>query len=175
MQQELDALDGHVLSVYLDTNPANEDWKIRLKNGLKKTAEYIQAANHEQTKQFNKIVKKVDQAILDKQRTMTNSLICFATGQQILLYQLQIPVENDFSWQEGPARTQFDELIDTYSRSGVLLVQNDKVTLLTTSLGELIDETHYESDLETEDWKQYRGVSFGNVHTSSAYHRDRKS
>lgn len=173
IQKELNQLDGNVLTVYLNTNPGSEDWKIRLKNGLRKTEEYVAASNPEQVKEFKKICKKVNTTIKDNQVSFTNSLICFGSAEQLYIYHLQVPVENDFQWQYGPAKKQMEELLDKYSKCGVILLQRDKVTLLTSSLGELIHQTHYELDLEKEDWKQYKGVAFGNVYASSTNHRDK--
>src|SRR5690625_217746 len=97
MMDEIKGLKGHVLSVYLNTNPDSEDWKILLKNGLKRTTEYIQASNPEQIKEFQKICKQVDQTIKDNQTSFLNSLACFASSEQLYIYHLQIPVQNDFT------------------------------------------------------------------------------
>src|SRR5699024_12312119 len=40
-------------------------------------------------------------------------------------------------------------------------------------LGELVDETHFEFDIESRHWKQYKGVAFGNIYSSSANHREK--
>jgi len=173
IHNDLKQLDGNVLTVYLNTNPGSEDWKIRLKNGLRKMKEYVEASNPEQVKELKKICKKTDQKIKDNQTAFTNSLICFAAAKRLYIYHLQVPVENDFQWNKGPATDQLNALFERYSKSGVVLLQRDKVTLLTSSLGELIHETHYEFDLEKEDWKQYKGLSFSNVYSSSANHRDK--
>lgn len=173
IRKEINALHGDVLSIYLNTNPDSEDWKILLKNGLKKTEEYVSASNPQQVKVFNDIRQKVDQTIKDKQASFTNSLICFATENEIQVYFLQISVQNDFQWRKGPATEQLNDLFKKYPNSGVILLQRDKVTLITTALGELLDETHYEFDLETENWKQYKGIAFGYIYASSANHRDK--
>ncbi len=173
IRMELNQLDGNVLTVYLNTNPRSEDWKIRLKNGLRKTEEYVAASNPEQVKEFKKICKKVDTTIKNNQVSFTNSLICFGSTKHLYIYHLQVPVENDFQWKEGPAKEQMETLMDKYSKSGVILLQRDKVTLLTSSLGELIHQTHYELDLEKEDWKQYKGLAYGSVFSSSTNHRDK--
>lgn len=173
IHEEITKLDGNVLSVYLNTNPRSEDWKIRLKNGLRKMEEYVAASNPEQVKEFKKICKKVDTTIKDNQTSFTNSLICFASAKHLYIYYLQIPVENDFQWKEGPATEQLHHLFEQYSKSGVVLMQRDKITLITSSLGELVHVTHYEFDLEKEDWKQYKGVSIANVYSSSVNHRDK--
>jgi len=173
IHNDLKKLDGNVLTVYLNTNPGSEDWKIRLKNGLRRTEEYVAASNPEQVKQFKKICRKVDATIKDRKVSFTNSLICFASKDQLCIYHLQVPVENDFQWRKGPATNQLDILLKQYSKCGVVLLQRDKVTLITSSLGELIHETHYELDLEKEAWKQFKGVKFTNVYSSSANHREK--
>src|SRR5690625_4986324 len=173
MMDEIKGLKGHVLSVYLNTNPDSEDWKILLKNGLKRTTEYIQASNPEQIKEFKGICKKVDQIIKDNQTSFLNSLVCFATSDQLFMHHLQITVENDFTWQEGSEIHQLENLIEQYSKNGVILLQRDKVTMISSLLGEMLDEVHYTFDLETEDWKQYKGMGFGSIYASSANHRDK--
>src|SRR5690625_2378757 len=95
IQRELLLLRGPILTIYLNTHPSLSDWKIRLKNGLKRTKEYIEASSTHEVDIFLKISKKVEQKIQDKQTSLTNSFICFATSDRILLYLLQIPVQND--------------------------------------------------------------------------------
>ena len=173
IQQTVKQLEGPVLTIYLNTNPTNENWKIRLKNGLKKTEEYIEVSNPEDVQQFADIRKRVDAQIKDDQTRFKNSLICFATKDEIVTYHFQFRVENDFQWDEKPTTTQLDELFNQYPKSGVILLQRDQITLITSSLGEFVDEVSYEFDLESRDWKQYKGLAYGNVYASSANHRDK--
>src|SRR5699024_7537877 len=174
IQKDIELLqDDNVLSIYLNTNPRSEDWKIRLKNGLKKMEQYIAASNPEQVKEFKQVSKKVAQTIQDHKNSLTNSLICFASKNHVHLSHLQIPLENDFQWQVSPADEQFNELVEAYSNRGVILLSQDKVSLLTTSLGELVHEAFFELDVEKQDWKQYKGVSYGNLISSSANHREK--
>lgn len=173
MRDEVQALEGPVLSIYLNTRPESEDWKILLKNGLKKTHEYVATSNPEDEQQFSQIAKNADKKIKDNQLDFTNSLICFASEDHIHLYFLQVSVNNDFQWDKRPALEQLNQLYDKYPKSGVVLLQRDKITLITTILGEFIKETHYELDIDKEDWTQYKGLAFGNVYASSANHRDK--
>lgn len=173
IQQTINKLEGPVLTIYLNTNPTNENWKIRLKNGLKKTEEYIDASNPEDVKQFAAIRKRVDAQIKDDKTRFMNSLICFATKDEIFTYHFQFRVENDFQWSEKPATEQLDKLFEQYPKSGVILLQRDQISLITSSLGEVVDEIAYEFDLENEDWTQYKGLGFANVYASSANHRDK--
>src|SRR5690625_174177 len=59
-------LDGPVLSVYLKTDPTNENWKIRLKNNLKRTEHFVKSSQSDNINIYNEISKKVNQAIRDR-------------------------------------------------------------------------------------------------------------
>ena len=166
--------DDHVLSIYLNTNPRSDDWKIRLKNGLRKTEEYIAASNPEQVKEFSKVSKKAAKLIQDHQKSFTNSLVCFASKNHIHLSHLQIPLDNDFQWNHGPAVEQLDKVAEKYSNRGVILLSRDKVILITTSLGELVHEEDYQLDLDKGDWKQYRNMAYGNMFSSNIDTLDRR-
>ncbi|HLR42789.1 MAG TPA: VLRF1 family aeRF1-type release factor [Pseudogracilibacillus sp.] len=173
IRNEVSQLEGHVLTFYLNTDPTSEEWKIRLKKGLKRTEEYQEAANTDEKKTLRKIVENVQVKVRDVQRDLKSSLICFASKDTVLLYRLNIPVENDFLWQEGPATDQLRELFDKYERTGVILLQANSVTLITAGLDGVEDEVHYEIDFDTEDWKQYKGLAYGAIISSGANHRDK--
>src|SRR5690625_477402 len=148
MMTHIKALNGYVLSIYLNTDPSNEQWKIVLKNGLKKTSEYVEAANPDQKKDFEEIYKKANEKIKDSQAEFANSLVCFATRDDIYIHHLQITVQDDFSWEQQPKIEQLQQLIKTYPQSGVMLLQRDQITLITTALGRAIHEEQYVFDLE---------------------------
>jgi len=171
IRNEINQLNGPVLTFYLNTDPASEEWKIRLKNGLKRTEEYHKISDPQATRQIRDIVKRIHPKVRDMNRNLATSLVCFASKDNILLYPFRFPVTNDFTWQEEPATEQLEQLFETYTRSGVILLQANSVTLITATLGELEDEVHYEIDFDTEDWKRYKGLSFGAIISSSANHR----
>lgn len=165
--------DSPVLSIYLNTHPASDDWKIRLKNGLKKMEEYVAVSEPQQEKLFKKVSHAVDKKIKDHQTSFGKSIICFASDSDLYIYFLQIPVDNDFQWRNGAATNQLNQLISTYPKSGVILLQHGQITLISTELGELIGETHFTFDIENEDWKQYKGLAFNQREASSVNHQDK--
>lgn len=173
IQKDFKQLSGPILSIYLNTDPTRSDWKIRLKNGLKKTKEYIEASDPEQLKVFSNISKQVERNIKDQQTSFANSFICFASSDQLFLYLLQVPVENDFQWKEKQADSQLYNLFKQYPKSGVILLQHDKITLITSLLGEVDKETHYLFDLKTNHWKQYKRFSIGYNHSGGSNPRDK--
>lgn len=173
IRNEINQLEGRVLSFYLNTDPTSEEWKIRLKNGLKRTEEYSKASNPDEAKKLARIIKEVNVKVRDIQRNLKSSLICFASQDEVLLYRFNFLVENNFSWENEADTAQLDKLFDQYMRTGVILLQANSVTLITSGLGELEDEIHYEIDFDTEDWKQYKGLAYGSIISSSANHRDK--
>lgn len=171
IRKEISELEGRVLSFYLNTDPTSEEWKIRLKNGLKRTEEYGKASNPDHANSLKKIIKHVQVQVRDMQRNLKRSLLCFASEDQVLLYPFNFPVENDFSWHSKADTAQLEKLFEKYERTGVILLQANSVTLITAALGELEDEVHYEIDFDTESWKRYKGLAFGAIISSSANHR----
>lgn len=173
IRNEVSQLVGPVLTFYLNTDPTSEEWKIRLKKGLKRTEEYEKAANPDEKKALQKIIDNVQVKVRDVQRDLKSSLICFASSDTVLLYRLNIPVENDFLWQKEAATDQLRQLFDKYERTGVILLQAHSVTLITAGLDGVEDEAHYEIDFDTESWKQYKGLAYGAIISSSANHREK--
>lgn len=171
IRNEISKLDGRVLSFYLNTDPASEEWKIRLKNGLKRTEEYYKASNPDEARLLTNIIKHVNVKVRDLQRNLKTSLVCFASKDEVLLYPFNFPVENDFRWSHEAKTEQLEQLFDEYIRTGIILLQANSVTLITATLGELEDEVHYEIDFNTESWKRYKGLAYGGIISSSANHR----
>ncbi|WP_245628065.1 VLRF1 family aeRF1-type release factor [Shouchella shacheensis] len=166
------------LSIYLRTNQASTDqqkgeWKIRLKNGLKKLEEYLQASDNDtELKAFQKLKKQAEAQITDLQPAMPKAVVFIgsATGE-VQLTKLQVPVENEFRWERQPVVDQLETLQATYPRSGILLIQKTDVIAVETSLGEVEEERTYSWDIETEDWKEYVG-SGSSENVGAALHRD---
>src|SRR5690625_94947 len=171
IRNEVNSLEGRVLTFYLNTDSASEEWKIRLKNGLKRTEEYHRISNPDDAPLLKQIIKNVRVKVRDLQRNLKTSLICFASKDKVLFYPFHFPVENDFQWREEPATEQLEQLFQTYIRIGVILLQANSVTLISSTLGELEDEAHFEMDFDTESWKRYKGLAFGSIISSSANHR----
>lgn len=171
IRNEINQLKGPVLTFYLNTDPSSEEWKIRLKNGLKRTEEYHKISNPDEARALSNTIKRVHVEVRDIQRNLATSLVCFASTDEILLYPFRFPVENDFTWGQEAHTEQLEQLFEKYTRTGVILLQAHSVTLITSTLGELEDEVHYEIDFNTESWKQYRGLAYGGIISSSANHR----
>ncbi len=173
MLERVNSLDGPVLTMYLETNPSDEKWKIRLKNGLKRTGEYIEASQKEQFPLFEKIAKEVYQHTLDLQRQMKNGLICFATERSIIMQPIQPSVETSFFWRQQGEMEQLKTLFERYPRTAFIVVQQDQIGVVESILADVVDAERFELNIDTEDWVQYRGLAYGGIISSSANHRDK--
>ncbi|WP_026690953.1 VLRF1 family aeRF1-type release factor [Alteribacter aurantiacus] len=170
-----------VLSVYLNTDRANQDqqkgeWKIRLKNGLKKLDEYLDSSgNEKQLKNYRKIKSKVEKEIQGNQTNLLKSVIIFGSEEGDLwsVHYLQLPVETSFHWESHPVVDQLEALAKQYPKSGIVLTNMDEVRILDTALGEVTDTRTYTFDPETENWSFKDGMGATNFVQSGASHVDK--
>ncbi|MDQ0205788.1 VLRF1 family aeRF1-type release factor [Alkalicoccobacillus murimartini] len=180
--EELQQLRDHecesgCLTIYLNTNQAQVDqkkgeWKIRLKNGLKKLEEYLESSSSDEWNGYKDIRKIAEEQILNAQTSLPRSLIFVGSAKgEWTLKKLQVTVENDFRWEKRPVLDQLEEKIDKFPRTGILLIQKQDVVAVETSLGEVESESVYSWDVESEDWKMYQG-SGSSDKVGPAIHKD---
>lgn len=170
-----------VLSIYLNTDPADQDqqkgeWKIRLKNGLNRIQEYLDASGDEtEIKSYKKLKKKVDDEIKQNRTDLQKGVIIFASEHEDLwsVHYVQVPVETSFYWERQPVLDQLTELYEKYPRSGVILPNQDEVKIIDTSLGEVNEERTYEFDLGSEEWNFKDGLASSDRTASGASHVDK--
>src|SRR5690554_4181193 len=118
-----------VLSVYLNTDRSEKsqqqgEWKIRLKNGLKRLEEYLIASGNEnELKSYQILKEKVNKEILGNQTRLMKSVIIFASEEQNLwsVHYLQLPVNTSFNWEKTPVLDQLETLQLTFPKSGIIL------------------------------------------------------
>lgn len=168
-----------VLTIYLNTDRSEcqkSSWKIRLKNGLKKLNSYIQlSGTEEELKKFNKLKDKVEKTIFDSVTSLQKSVVIFASNDDKLysVHFMQVPVENEFFWEDTPELTQLTQIQGKFPSSGVLLANDDEITLMHSSLGEIEVINHFSFEADTDDWREYDGLSATERISSSANHRDK--
>lgn len=158
--------DPHkVFSMYLNTDPRDPEqqdgkWKIHLKKSLQDLAESTKKSeSHEEKNQARTIIHKVEQEIQKKEADMHRSMILFASADEDLWYSktLHIPVETEFHWENAPALNQLEKLEQSYPYTGIIVVQQYEVLVIETEIGALINETHYELNLDSDDWREHQG------------------
>ncbi|WP_158738435.1 VLRF1 family aeRF1-type release factor [Alteribacillus sp. YIM 98480] len=156
-----------ILTIYLNTDfgdgsQHSGEWKIRLKNGLKKLKEYVDTSGTaDEKKAFKKVADQADQHIYDRQMNLQKSYVFIASADGNILMEkiLQVPVETAFHWEKKPELGQLEELQSNYPAAGIVMVQKSDVHFIDTALGEIREEKHFSWEVESEDWKQYEGNS----------------
>ncbi|MFB5663307.1 VLRF1 family aeRF1-type release factor [Alteribacillus sp. HJP-4] len=154
-----------ILTIYLNTdlgegNQQSGEWKIRLKNGLKKLKEYTESSgSKDEQKAYKKLADEANQRIYDLQTDMQKALIFIASadGELRAEYILQVPVETEFHWEKKPIVTQLQDMESKFPPAGIIMVQQRDVILMDTALGEINEEKRFSWEFESEDWKQYKG------------------
>lgn len=154
-----------ILTIYLNTDAGDrgkqgQEWKIRLKNGLKRLKEYIEkSGSKEELKAFKSLADQVNQAITDQQRNFQKSYIYIATASGDVLVEkiVQAPVETSFHWEKEPVTDQLEQIQKTYPATGIVLMQKSEVLFIDAALGEIREEKRYNWEAESEDWREYKG------------------
>ncbi|QQK79434.1 hypothetical protein HUG20_05700 [Salicibibacter cibi] len=148
-----------ILTIYLNTDLSEHDeWKIRLKNGIKRLEEYAEKSGEKKGKKALKnLLREANAYIYDQQKNMQKSLVLIASadGDIWTAKTLQVPVESSFHWDTEADTAQLEELQEKYPATGIIVTQQRDVTLIDTSLGEVRDEKKFSWDLEKEDWVDY--------------------
>lgn len=173
--------DKCIFTLYLNTDPANPDkqtgeWKIELKNGLKRITEYLDASgDKDQKKAFKTISEKVNKEIEENRTSLQKSVVIFASEEIDLwsVHFLQIPVETSFHWESYPVLDQLRELEETHPRSAIVLPNMDEVRILDTALGEVHSELVYTFDSGKEEWSLHEGLGSADRKASGATHVDK--
>ncbi|ANU27345.1 VLRF1 family aeRF1-type release factor [Planococcus versutus] len=158
--------DRCVLSVYLNTNPADPDaqngaWKIHLKNGLKRLDEYLTASNNEkEIKDYKDLRKKVEKEILDNQTEFQKGVIIFASPYNDLwsVHYVQVPVKTSFHWENKPELEELRYMYKAYPYAGIVLPGFKGIRVIDTSMGIINEEFFYEFDAGLEVWTEQKGV-----------------
>ena len=180
LQQVKDMYDEKgILTIYLSTDQTSNDqqkgeWKIRLKNGLKKLDEYNNLSSIENCKTFKNVQRKALDAIKSIQLELPRGivLVAFPNGD-IYLKKLQLQVENEFHWEKKPITKQLEKIKSNYPKEGILFLQKENVYMIETSLAEVTQEYRFELEVESNDWKQYEGLAARERKASGASHRDK--
>lgn len=158
--------DRCVLSVYLNTNPAdtnaqNGAWKIHLKNGLKRLDEYLTAANNEkEIKAYKNLRKKVEKEILDNQNDLQKGVVIFASEHEELwsVHYVQVPVKTSFHWENKPVLEELRYMYKAYPYAGIVLPGLKGIRVIDTSMGIINEEFFYEFDSGLEVWTEQKGA-----------------
>lgn len=156
-----------VLSVYLNTNPADPEqqngaWRIHLKNGLKRITEYLDASQDEkEIKAYKKLKDKVVKEIEDNQNELNKGVVIFAAEDPELwsVHYVQVQVKTSFHWENHPVVEEMEYMLKAYPEAGIILPSFGEVRILDTAMGFVNGEKSYEFDSGLQVWKEQNRVT----------------
>jgi len=169
-----------VLSLYLNTNPADPEqrngaWKIHLKSGMKRLAEYLDASNdEEEIKLFKKTKEKVMKEIDANQNDFNKGVVIFAAEPSKLwsVHYVQVAVKTSFHWENHPVLEELYYMNKAYPNSGIILPGQNAVRIIDTSMGFVNEELNYEFDAGKKQWEQKGEHIIGGLQSSGAVDAD---
>ena len=164
--KEFECSSRCVLSVYLNTNPADPEqhngaWKIHLKNGLKRIDEYLEASNDEkEIKAYRKLKEKVTKEIENNQNDLNKGVVIFASLDPELwsVHYVQVQVKTSFHWEDHPVIEEMEYMLKAYPEAGIIMPSFGEVRILDTAMGFVNGEKSYAFDSGLEVWKEQKSV-----------------
>src|SRR5699024_5368280 len=136
-----------VFTMYLNTDPSDPGqqggkWEINLKNALRNFETYLkEGENEEEIKSFQTVKEKVKAYIQENKQNLGKGVILFASADDDIWFakRVQMKVETAMYWQRTPQLDQLRTLSETFPKSGIILVQQDKVKIMDTDLNRVQD------------------------------------
>ncbi|MFU0792058.1 VLRF1 family aeRF1-type release factor [Virgibacillus proomii] len=159
-----------VFTMYLNTDPSDPEqqggeWKIQFKNGMRNFEQYLKEAdNKEELNCFQQVKQQVEKYIRMNEQQFRRGIILITTADEEVWFavRVQMRLKTVFFWQETPVLDQLKKLKEQYPKSGIILVQQNKVKLMEAYLNEVEAVKMYEFDLEIDDWREKTTIEPGN-------------
>lgn len=155
--------DRGVLTIYLNTmRTRNSEWKLRLKNGLKKLKEYIEVRGNEaELKDYLMLKNKITKEMKEQQLNLQKSIVIFASVNQNIweIHHLQVEVENEFYWEKYPVIEQLETIHKRYPITGIAVIQPKEMLAIEVKVGEISDEMYFSLDEEKGIWNNVYDIS----------------
>jgi len=169
------------LTIYLNTEPTantQPEWKIRLKNGFKKLAEYTQAG--EEPRYLDMLMElqaKVEEKVENSRTEMKKGLIIVADSSGGLFFceKIQTGVPNAFYFESEPHLEELQALMSRCPAAGIVQLSNDTVTVLDSLLCEINAEYYYEWDMINDEFRERPSTSTSDLKSASNKQRENYS
>jgi hypothetical protein len=149
-------------------------WRLRFRNAARRQLEAI--ADRTEARTFARLVRWIE-GRLDGLSTadLRRALFLVATERprHLELYTLSRPVADCTSWSDLPQLEPLEVLEATYPPTGIVLLDGRLARLITTYLGDVVDEAVFWFDLDTSHWRRMEGRAPGAITASGATHTDR--
>lgn len=133
--------DTYYVSLYLNVDPLfnkRGDYTVHLKNMIKNTAETLDKAVY---KRIKGDIEKIDNYVLSNKRMFKKGLVLLSSteGSFWKAYHLGVPVKNELIVDKTPYTKYLMDILDTYRRYVVLLVEKDSARIFVIYLGEIVE------------------------------------
>lgn len=167
-----------VFTMYLNTDPADPGnlkgkWQIHFKNAMQNFENYLEKDDDSDEKHnFWNVKEKVERFVQDEQPNFKKSVVIVAASDDSVWFAktLQMPVENEFHWEETAKLDQLRRMQEEFPKTGIILIQQEEIKCIDANLGSVNDTKVFELDLDTEDWRLHEGAHLAdrNMGTSGA-------
>jgi len=139
--------DAFFVSLYLNVNPVTNiknNYVIHVKNMLKQTAEKLDKVI---LKRVNGDLEKIESYILSNKGLFKKGLAILSSRERNFWrdFNLSVPVKNEFIVDNTPYIKPLFDIIDTYQRYAILLVDKESARLFIIHLGEIEEYTEVHS------------------------------
>lgn len=172
----LPKLPPPILTVYLDTNPANprnQRWPSGARIWLKARAQAIRAGMARQEERlFRKQVERVER-FLAKRPKRERGIAVYAGPQAWHVLRLQVGVDDELHWGRASLK-QLLWLLDEHQPSGVAVVDHSGARFYRFWMGEVEEQKALRFQVDTSQWRKKRLVRPGRPGKQKTFgaHRD---
>jgi hypothetical protein len=176
LMQELPLLSPPVLTLYLDTNPAearNQRWPSGARIWLKSRAQVLSSRiAREEQKLFGRQVERVDRFLATRARGQ-RGLVLFAGPDAWRVLPMSVAVEDELHWGR-PSLTQLLWLLDEHQPAGAIVAGRSGARFLRLWMGEAEERAALDFSVDTTQWrrKMLVGASSRAVQKIKGAHRD---
>ncbi|HET6674126.1 MAG TPA: VLRF1 family aeRF1-type release factor [Nitrospiraceae bacterium] len=159
----LPKLPPPILTVYLDTNPANprnQRWPSGARIWLKARAQAVRAGMaRQEEKLFQKQVERVDR-FLEKRAKRERGIAMYAGPQAWHVLRLQVAVDDELQWGRASLK-QLLWLLDEHQACGVVVVDHSGARFYRFWMGEVEEQKTARFQVHTSQWRKKRLVRPG--------------
>ncbi len=152
-----------ILTVYLDTNPANprnQRWPSGARIWLKAQSQIIRAnMARKEEKVFRKQVERVER-FLAKRPKRERGIAIYAGPQAWHVLRLQVPVDDELYWGRASLK-QLLWLLDEHQPCGVAVVDRSGARFYRFWMGEVEELKAARFQVDTSQWRQKRLIRPG--------------
>ncbi|MEX1168989.1 MAG: VLRF1 family aeRF1-type release factor, partial [Chloroflexota bacterium] len=170
---------GGVLSAYLavDTRRGearDSGWRLRFRAAARDLVDH--STDRTEAQALVRLVHWVEQQ-LDSLTTadVRRGVALFATERprHLELFTLSRPVDDRVVWADAADLGPLERVAEGYPTTGIVLIDDRSARLITTRLGEAVDEQSFLFDLDSSDWRRMEGPAPGVLRASGTTQADR--